>query len=270
MAVGSVTNPNMSFDEWLKANNKTGEVQQPQQQNPPGAVTDNGVPVGDAQRLHNGESIFDVASNPTPTKETATAGGASSAGVGTQPSGVTDNGSRGVDNVVGSDNNNTVLSAGATGHTPQTQAPTLASGLTASQGNENLGAQGGPTGGPVNSQLYAQYEADLQAARIADEGGDVSTGEGTLSTGDVDGAGETGGTTGPDGPTGADDGVPAPPADGTNPSDPANLPPDNTEDGENPSDPANDNPENINKQEENRQEEILDANRFRKLDDQAA
>lgn len=274
MAVGSVGKPNMSFDDWLKDTNKTGEVKQNAQVKP-GAVTDNGVPVGDAQRLQNGESIFDVASNPTPTKETATAGGASSSGVGTQPSGVTDNGNN-VNNVPDG-NDTTVQGANATGHTPQTQAPELASGLTATQGGDNADAQGGATsGGQINQNLYSQYEAALQEARVADSGEEVSTGEGTLSTGAADGTDATDGvsgaeeTSGADGATGVDGGVTASPTDAANPNDPANSPPDDSGNSENPNDSSNDNSASINKQEENRQENILDPSRFRKLDDEAA
>lgn len=281
MAIGSISNPNMSFDEWLKAENKTGEVKQRPQQIRPGAVTDNGVPVHLANELHSGKTIFQVAAQ-NPTKETAGANGASSAGAGTQPSGIGDGGSNGVNNVPGGNDNN-VQGASATGHTPQSQAPVLASGLQATQGGDNTGAQGGATSNSkqLNQNLYAQYEAAMREARVADQGGEVSTGEGTLSTGSADGAGATDGTTGPqgadgaqgaDGTGGVDGGVNPAPTDPTttNPSDPANSPPDDSGNNENPNDTSNDNSSNINKQEENRQEEILDSRRFHKLDEEAA
>lgn len=278
MAIGTVHNPNMSFDEWLKAENKTGEVKQKPQIRP-GAVTDNGVPVKLAQDLHNGKTIFQVAAQ-NPTKETAGANGASSAGAGNQLTGLADGGSRSVDNVVTNDNNNTVLAAGATGHTAQSQAPTLASGLTASQGNENTGSQGGATSQSkqLNQNLYAQYEAAMKEARVADQGGDVSTGEGTLSTGSKDGAGATDGvaetqgtkgTQGTEGTNGVDGGVTTSPTDSTSTAN-SSKNADNTGNSENPNDSSNDNSGNINRQEQNRQEEILDARRFRKFGEEAA
>lgn len=275
MAVGAVGKPNISFEDWLKAENKEGQVKKAPQMKA-GTLTDNGVPVHLAQELHSGKTIFQVAAQ-NPTKETAGANGASSSGVGTQPLGMNDGGSRAVDNVVTNDNNNTVLAAGATGHTAQSQAPTLASGLTASQGNENTGSQDGATGDSkqLNLSLYAQYEAAMKEAQVADSGGEVSTGEGTLSTGSADGVDSSGGVNGTDGTQGADasggvdGGVSTSPTDATNPNDPANSPPDSSG-NENPNDPANDNPNNINKQEQKQQEEILDTRRFKKFEEQAA
>lgn len=273
MSVGTVVKPNMSFEEWLKTENKEGQVRKAPQARA-GAVTDNGVPVHLAEQLHSGKTVFQVASQ-NPTKETAGANGASSAGVGTQPAGVADGGSKGVDNVVTNDNNNTVLAAGATGHSAQSQAPTLASGLQASQGNENTGSQGGATSDSkqLNQKLYAQYEAAMKEARVADSGGEVSSGEGTLSTGSTDGAGAVdgvGGTQGTQGANGVDGGVTTSPTDSTNPNDLANSPSDDTGNKEDPNDSANDNSANINKQEQHRQEEILDTRRFRKIKEEAA
>lgn len=271
MAVGAVGKPNISFEDWLKAENKEGQVKKAPQMRP-GALTDNGVPVHMAQELHSGKTIFQVAAQ-NPTKETAGASGASSLGAGTQPSGIGDSGSNGVNNIPGGNDNN-VQGASATGHTPQSQAPVLASGLQAAQGGDNTGAQGGATSDSkqLNQSLYAQYEAAMREARVADSGGEVSTGDGTLSTGGPEGSD---GATGPDGADGVDstngpDGTGGTsPTDSTNPSDPANSPPDSGN-NENPNDSSNDNSANINKQEQRKQEEVLDARRFRPFDEEAA
>lgn len=273
MAVGAVKNPNMSFDEWLKAENKTGEVKQPPMRQ--GQVTDNGVPVHLAQELHSGKTIFQVA-NENPTKETAKAGGASAAGVSPQPQGIGDNAPSNPSNITNDNNNPTVLSAGATGHTAQSQGPTLASGLQASQGNENSGASGGSTSKQLNQNLYAQYERAMAEAKLADKNNEVSTGEGTLSTGGTEGAGKTGGTEGvtgagiPNGVESPKDAENAPPTDNTTPTNNANDVPDEVGNKENPNDASNDTTADINKQEEQRQEEILNSRRFKKFEEENA
>ena len=276
MAVGSVQNPKMSFEEWLKAENKTGEVKKPPARQ--GQLTDNGVPVDLAQQLHSGKSIFQVSSQ-NPTKETAAAGGASSVGSPNQSSGMVDGGQNTVNDISPTNNSPTVLAAGATGHSAQSQAPVLASGLQASQGNENTGANGGPTSQQLNQDLYAQYERAMAEAKIADEGGEVSTGEGTLSTGGTDGAGGTegadgvggaDGTTGADGASGVNGDTSTPTTNPSDPTDTGNTG-DNTGNNENPNDTSNDNSADINRQEERRQEEVLDTRRFHKFrEDEAA
>ena len=273
MAVGAIKNPNMSFDEWLKAENKTGEVKQPPMRQ--GQVTDNGVPVHLAQELHSGKTIFQVA-NENPTKETAKAGGASAVGVSPQPQGIGDNAPSNPSNVNTDNNNPTVLSAGATGHTAQSQAPTLASGLQASQGNENSGASGGSTSKQLNQNLYAQYERAMAEAKLADKNNEVPTGEGTLSTGGTEGAGKSGGTEGVTG-AGIPNGVESPkdtenasPADNTTSTNNANDVPDEVGNKENPNDASNDTTADINKQEEQRQEEILNSRIFKKFEEENA
>lgn len=279
MAIGAVKNPNMSFDEWLKAENKTGEVKQPPVRQ--GQLTDNGVPVHLAQELQSGKTIFQVA-NENPTKETAKAGGASSFGAPPQPQGIGDNAPSNPSNINTDNNNPTVLSAGATGHTPQSQAPVLASGLQAPQGNENSGASGGSTSKQLNQNLYAQYERAMAEAKVADQNGGVSTGEGTLSTGGTEGTGETGGAegiTGTGGTTGANgtSGAESPtgtnntsPTDTSNPTNGANDVPDDVGNKENPNDASNDTTADINKQEEEKRQEILDSRRFKKFEEEAA
>ncbi len=273
MAVGAIKNPNMSFEEWLKAEGKTGEVKQPTVR--PGGVTDNGVPVALAEELHSGKTIFQVATQ-NPIKETAGAGGASSFGVSPQPQGISDNAPSNPSNINTDNNNPTVLAAGATGHTAQSQGPTLASGLQAPQGNENSGASGGSTSKKLNQDLYAQYERAMAEAKVADQGGGVSTGEGTLSTGDVKdtgGANDTGGTSGAAGASGANGLTGAEntsPTDSSNPTNSGNDVPDEVGNKENPNDTSNDTTANINKQEEEKQQEILDSRRFKKFEEQAA
>ncbi len=262
MAIGAVKNPNMSFDEWLKAENKTGEVKQPPVRQ--GQVTTNGVPVHLAQELHSGKTIFQVA-NENPTKETAKAGGASSVGVSPQPQGIGDNAPSNPSNITNDNNNPTVLSAGATGHTPQSQTPVLASGLQAPQGNENSGASGGSTSKQLNQDLYAQYERAMAEAKLADENKEVPTGEGTLSTGSTEGVTGAGIPNGVETPEKTEN---APPTDNTTPTNGANDVPDEVGNKENPNDTSNDTTADINKQEEQRQEEILNSRRFKKLEEE--
>ena len=276
MAVGAIKNPNMSFEEWLKAENKTGEVKQPPARQ--GGLTDNGVPISLAQELHSGKTIFQVATQ-NPTKETAGASGASSFGISPQPQGIADNAPSSPSNINTDNNNPTVLAAGATGHTAQSQGPTLASGLQAPQGNENSGASGGSTSKKLNQDLYAQYERAMAEAKVADQGGGVTTGEGTLSAGDVNGTDGTGGTegiggtngatgtSGANGPTGAEN---TSSTDGTSQTNGGNDVPDEVGNKENPNDASNDTTADINKQEEEKQQEILDSRRFKKFEEQAA
>ena len=279
MAVGAVKNPNMSFDEWLKAENKMGEVKQPpMRQN---QLTPNGVPVKLALELQSGKTVFQVA-NENPTKETAKAGGASSFGAPPQPQGLGDNAPSNPSNIDTNNNSPTILSAGATGHTPQAQGPVLASGLQAAQGNENSGASGGSTSKQLNQNLYAQYERAMAEAKVADQNEGVSTGEGTLSTGGAEGADKTGGaegiagtggtsatngTSGTEGTNGANN---TSPTGSTDSSNGANDVPNEVGNKENPNDASNDTTVNINKQEEEKQQEILDARRFKKFEEEAA
>lgn len=276
MAVGAIKNPNMSFEEWLKAEGKTGEVKQPPVRQ--GQVTENGVPVHLAQELHSGKTIFQVATQ-NPTKETAGAGGASTFGVSPQPQGISDNAPSNPSNINTDNNSPTVLAAGATGHTAQSQGPTLVSGLQAPQGNENSGASGGSTSKKLNQDLYAQYERAMAEAKVADQGGGVSTGEGTLSTGDVKdtgGANDTGGIGGTSGASGASgtNGLTGAentsPTDSSNPTNSGNDVPDEVGNKENQNDTSNDTTADINKQEEQRQEEILNSRRFKKFEEENA
>ena len=271
MAVGSIGHKNMTFDEWLKAENKTGEVKTPQKQQPAqkGELTENGVPVHLADQLHSGKTIWQVAAQ-NPTKETAGASGVTAAGTNPQPTAGVDPGTKGVDSAVQNDNNNSVLAAGATGHSAQAQGPVVASGLQATQGNENSGGSGTPTSDSqqLNADLYSQYEAAMEDLKAAENGEAVSTGEGTLSTGDVEGAGVDG-ANGVDGATPTDAPAETPTAEGAeNPS--GEETGGETGGEEPPTDTADNSQEGIQQQQEQQQEKILDEKRFKKLEDERA
>ena len=271
MAVGSIGNYNMSFEEWLKAENKTGEVKTPQKQQPAqrSELTENGVPIHLADQLHSGKTIWQVAAQ-NPTKENAGASGVTAAGTNPQPTAGVDPGTRSVDSAVQNDNNNSVLAAGATGHSAQVQGPVVASGLQATQGNENSNGSGTPTSDSqqLNADLYSQYEAAMEALKAAENGEEISTGEGTLSTGGVEGAdgtGEVGGANGVDGAKPTDAPTEAPTAEGTeNPSG------EETGGEEPPTDTADNSQEGIQKQQEQQQEKILNEKRFQKLEEERA
>ena len=270
MAVGAIGKKNMSFDEWLKTENKTGEVKTPQKQPAKaGELTDNGVPVHLADQLHSGKTIWQVAAQ-NPTKETAGASGVTAAGTNPQPTAGIDPGTRSVDSAVQNDNNNTVLAAGATGHSAQSQGPVVASGLQATQGNENSSGSGTPTSDSqqLNADLYSQYEAAMEDLKAAENGEAVSTGEGTLSTGDVEGADSTGGVDGAnsvDGATPTDAPAETPTAEGSeNPSG------EETGGEEPPTDTSDNSQEGIQQQQEQQQEKILDEKRFKKLEEERA
>lgn len=275
MAVGSIGNKNMTFDEWLKAENKTGEVKTTQKQQPAqkSELTENGVPIHLADQLHSGKTIWQVAAQ-NPTKETAGASGVTAAGTNPQPTAGVDPGTKGVDSAVQNDNNNSVLQAGATGHSAQAQGPVVASGLQGAQGNENSSGSGTPTSDSqqLNADLYSQYEAAMEDLKAAENGEAISTGEGTLSTGDVEGAdgtGEVDGASGVDGANPTDAPAEAPTAEGAeNPS--GEETGGETGGEEPPTDTADNSQEGIQKQQEQQQEKILDEKRFKKLEEERA
>ena len=271
MAVGAIGNKNMTFDEWLKAENKTGEVKTTQKQQPAktGELSETGLPMELVQRLDKESSIFNFVSR-TSTQETAGASGVSTSGTNPQPTAGTDPGTRSVDSAVQNDNNNSVLQAGATGHSAQTQGPVVASGLQGAQGNENSSGSGSSTSASkqLNTDLYSQYETAMKEMKTAEYGEEVSTGEGTLSTGDVEGANGTGEVDG------------ASSVNGANPTDaPAETPTaettgEVTDDIAKKEEPAADlsgnDQKDIKNQAEQQQEKILDEKRFKKLEEERA
>lgn len=272
MSIGAISDKkNLSFEDWLKLEHKDGQVKGPPQNLMGRNMTPNGVNTALAQKLHSGETIFQVASQ-NPTKETAGASGASSNASVPQPS-------TSVDNIwtVGADNNTQAIGAPV-----QTQAPALASGLKAPDGGENAGSQDdvGSQSDQLNRDLYSQYEAAIREAQIDDSAGTVSTGEGTLSTT------ATGGTDSSDGisnPSGVDS------TSGTDPTSTASGPPSTSDtptgsvgstdsaggasqngDDSSQGDSSKSDSHSINKQEQKHQEEILDSRRFHKLTEEQA
>jgi len=279
MAVGALTNKNMSYDDYIK---KLGINQNDIKGSNPVTGMTNGISNKTIQFAREND-IFTAnkkfGSTQSSEKESSGAGAASSGG------NFFSNLTNGlatwiVNSTQGSDNNPGALTAAGTGHTPTLQPLATPSGLTGTSGNENSGPEGGATQGKPKynaMDLYQQFLDAQRQAEVADQTGEKPTGEATLGgtsngadgVGGVNGTNNANGTNGANGANGADNAngagggsIFAAPA-GSNPSGGVNGSGDNNGTGDNSNnpngapnnDPANNGSKNINQQQQQKLEE---------------